>query len=176
MSGRKPMEAMQVKTMSDVKREEEKEKEKQAAKRKKEQERMAAMAQRLAAAQATISERRLGDSRRINEEERAERRKFIDVDEAESTTDDYRQAKRAKIENSEREKNEQNFADMVRKREHWESKKTRDCGEWKRGNCERGDGCKYRHPPQNHPRYNEYCTKKGGAPPSILHFMNFIST
>eukprot|EP00755_Sulcionema_specki_P017567 Sspe_Gene.64700::Locus_38327_Transcript_1_1_Confidence_1.000_Length_435::g.64700::m.64700 len=118
-------------TLSDQKRmEEEKERQKQEQKRK-EEERIREMGMKLAAAQQVIAERMKQNQRKVLEEERDARRKFIDVDEEENTTEDYRKAKRAKIEVTERSIKEANLADAIKRRQHWEDKKTKECGDWK---------------------------------------------
>ena len=35
-----------------------------------------------------------------------------------------------------------------------ENRKSRNCGEWKRGHCERGDQCKFKHDPRDHPLFS----------------------
>eukprot|EP01064_Diplonema_japonicum_P029165 TRINITY_DN4650_c0_g2_i1.p2 TRINITY_DN4650_c0_g2~~TRINITY_DN4650_c0_g2_i1.p2 ORF type:complete len:185 (+),score=52.97 TRINITY_DN4650_c0_g2_i1:49-555(+) len=160
-------------TLSEKKREEEKDQAKQEEARARNAAKMQELASKLAAAQQTISERKVKDTRRLNEEEKEQRRKFVDVDEIETAAEDYRAKKRQKIEDTEREKNQKGVNDMIRRRQNWEDRKTRDCNEWKHGKCERGNGCKYRHTPRDHPRYPAFLEKHGGPPTNILQFLDF---
>eukprot|EP01059_Diplonema_ambulator_P034012 TRINITY_DN7424_c0_g3_i2.p1 TRINITY_DN7424_c0_g3~~TRINITY_DN7424_c0_g3_i2.p1 ORF type:complete len:277 (+),score=56.28 TRINITY_DN7424_c0_g3_i2:524-1354(+) len=164
---------MGFQTMTEKKKEEENEQARQRERREKEQQRMMEMAAKLAASQQAIATRRVKDTKRIIEEEKEGRRKFIDVDEIEAAAEDFRAQKRQKIEEPEREKNQKAMEEAIRKRQRWEDKKSRDCNEWKQGKCERGNGCKYKHTPKDHPRYAAFVEKHGGPPANILQFQDF---
>ncbi|KAJ9473534.1 hypothetical protein DIPPA_29499 [Diplonema papillatum] len=167
------MQGKPIVTMSEKFREDEREKEKQKSKKAQEQAVMEGLAARLADAQQAIAQRKMKDGKRLMHEELEGRRKFIDVDEEETQMEDYRQNKRSKIEEESRQIKEKNMAEVVRKRQRWEDKKTRDCGEWKQARCQRGDQCRFKHDPKDHPQFSAYVDKHGAPPPSIVHFLNF---
>eukprot|EP01065_Artemidia_motanka_P015900 TRINITY_DN19605_c0_g1_i1.p1 TRINITY_DN19605_c0_g1~~TRINITY_DN19605_c0_g1_i1.p1 ORF type:complete len:189 (+),score=75.89 TRINITY_DN19605_c0_g1_i1:64-567(+) len=160
-------------TFTERKLAEEKKLAEQKAKRKREEERMLEMAAKLAAAQKAIADRTRSGMRKVNEDEQQARQKFVDVDAEDEMTSEHRKAKRSKIEHEERRIKEKRLQDAIRRRQHWEDSKTQDCGDWKRGCCDRGDGCKFKHTPKDHPRFGAFVQKHGREPHSLLEFLDF---
>eukprot|EP01062_Namystynia_karyoxenos_P049760 TRINITY_DN3822_c0_g1_i1.p3 TRINITY_DN3822_c0_g1~~TRINITY_DN3822_c0_g1_i1.p3 ORF type:complete len:199 (+),score=100.63 TRINITY_DN3822_c0_g1_i1:90-599(+) len=164
---------MQKPTLSEIKRQEQARLEEQKLKRKREEEKMMGMAVKLAAAQQQIAQRRQQNMRMVNDDEQHARQKFIDVDAEEDMTSEHRRQKREKLETTERNIKQKRLQDAIRRRQHWEDKKTQDCGDWKRGCCDRGDGCKFKHTPKDHPRFPAFIEKYGREPHNLIEFLDF---
>eukprot|EP00754_Rhynchopus_humris_P007441 Rhum_TRINITY_DN13453_c0_g1::Rhum_TRINITY_DN13453_c0_g1_i3::g.60245::m.60245 len=163
----------QKRSIADMVAEEEREAARRAAKKKEQDEKMAKMAAKLAAAQESIKQRTTADQKRLIQAEQQDRRKFIDSTESEANTEEFRQSKRSTLEVAANAAKDKNFQELVRKRQNHENRKSRNCGEWKRGHCERGDQCKFKHDPRDHPLFSEYVRKNGKEPESLVHFQLF---